>query len=38
MQKESPVALVRRHSEMALSAKRGRCAHTVVLLSVAKRA
>jgi hypothetical protein len=39
MQKESPVALVRHHHpEMALSATRGRSAHTVVLLTVAKRA
>jgi hypothetical protein len=38
MQKESPVALVRHHPEMALSATRGRSAHTVVLQMVAKRA
>jgi len=38
MQKESPVVLVRHHSEMALSATRGRSARTVVLLTVAKRA
>jgi hypothetical protein len=37
MQKESPVALVRHHPEMALSATRGRSAHTAVLLTVAKR-
>jgi len=38
MQKESPVALVRHHPETALSAARGRSAHAVVLLTVAKRA
>lgn len=39
MHKESLVALARhRHAEMALSAKRGRSAHTLALLTVAKRA
>ena len=38
MQKESSVAHVRHHPEMGLSATRGRSAHTVVLLTVAKRA
>lgn len=38
MQKEPPVAHVRHHPEMALSATRGRSARTVVLLTVAKRA
>ena len=39
MQKESPVALARHHHpEMALSATRGRSAHPVVLLMLAKLA
>jgi hypothetical protein len=38
MQKESPVALVRCVPESALSATRGRSAHPLVLLTVAKRA
>jgi hypothetical protein len=37
MQKESPLALVSHHPEMALSATRGRGAHTVALLTVTKR-
>jgi hypothetical protein len=37
MQKESPVALAHHPAEMAVSATRGRSAHTVVLLMVAKR-
>jgi hypothetical protein len=38
MQKESPVAVVRHNPEVALSATRGRSAHAVVILTVAKRA
>jgi hypothetical protein len=37
MQKESTLALVCHHPEMALSATRGRSAHTVAFLTVAKR-
>jgi hypothetical protein len=38
MQTESPVALVRHHPEVAMSAARGRSTHAVVILTVAKRA
>lgn len=36
MQKELPVALVRHHPEMAVSATRGWSAHTIVLLAIPK--
>ena len=38
MQKELPVASVRNQPAIALSAASGRSAHTVALLTVAKRA